>query len=203
MNASFALIAIALAGTPTAFSGVPPRNARPPAQAASAPPAPLSDEEVAARVGTYLASIDTPIRAEQWQALGPRAVSPLKDVVSDPSALPSRRAKAVGALALVGGAKAKRLVLAIALSDDEPFGVRASALAGAGQLLSTPALVRALRPVMEQAKEAPVRAVAAEVLSRHAQASACGAIRAQAGREAPDGRAVFERALSQCSPARP
>ncbi|HUK66508.1 MAG TPA: hypothetical protein VLV17_06735 [Anaeromyxobacteraceae bacterium] len=202
MDACALLLLFALAGAAAGFSGAPFRNA-PPAASESAPPpsTDLSDAEVAARVRTYLAAIDTPIGAEKWRTLGPRAASPLEAVVNDPSELPSRRAKAVFALALVGGARAETLVREVARSESEPLAVRASALEGAGLLLGPGELVKALRPILERSREATVRALAAGVLSRRAKTRACGAIRAQAKREPEDERALFEAALARCAPS--
>ncbi|HTT70005.1 MAG TPA: hypothetical protein VMG32_02185 [Anaeromyxobacteraceae bacterium] len=199
MHASLFCLLLALGGTPAEFTLAPARNAPPASSRSAAPAAPLSDAEVAARVHTYLAAIDTPIRPEQWQALGPRAVAPLEAVLSDQGALPSRRAKAVMALALLGGARARSLVLATARSDGVPLGVRASALEGAGHLLPPGELFLELRPVLEKAPAAPVRALAAGVLSRRAPGGACGAIRAQASREGPEERLAFGRALERCA----
>jgi len=184
--------------------GTPPRNTRPPATETPAePPAAqeLSDEQVASQVQAYLGSIDTPVSAARWRALGPRAVAPLEEVVRDENALPSRRAKAVEALSVVGGSRAREIVLDVARSEQEPFGVRASALRGAGRMLGTSALVRELRPVMEKARQAPTRATAAEVLARHAPRSACQAVRAQADRESRETRPQYGRALDSCRTA--
>jgi HEAT repeat protein len=185
--------------------GTPPRNARPttgetPAEGSAAEG--LSDEQVASQVEAYLGSIDTPVSAGRWRALGPRAVAPLAEVVHDANALPSRRAKAVEALSAVGGARSREIVLEVARSEEEPFGVRASALRGAGRMLGTKELVRELRPVMERAHEAPTRATAAEVLARHAPRSSCQAVRAQANREARAVR-MYARALERCQAAAP
>ena len=188
--------------------GALPRPPRPPPAATDAGASPgaaaqgLSDEELAARVDTYLDTIDTPVRAAQWQALGPRAVPLLEKVVRDPVALPSRRARAIGALSAIGGDTARQVVLDTARSDAQPYGVRASALRGAGRLLTPSELVKELGPIMEGAPRPSIRAVAADVLARHATASACPAIRAQAGRESSHARARFSRALELCGPAR-
>jgi len=181
--------------------GTPARNARPTgndAPAATAPAQDLSDAEVASRVNTYLGAIDTPISADRWRALGSRAVAPLEAVLRDPGALPSRRAKAVEALSVVGGARARQLVLQTARSEDEPFGVRASALRGAPRVLAQKELVKQLRPVMESAQDPTVRAAAAEVLSRHAAKASCAAVRAQARREDEGVRGRFANAVERC-----
>jgi HEAT repeat protein len=190
--------------------GTPARNGRPPvtpapeadagAPADASEPA-RSDQEISETVHTYLAAIDTPIRASQWKALGPQAVAPLAAVVHDPDALPSRRAKAVGALAVIGGPEAQKVVLEIAQSEAEPFAVRASALRGAPLLVGKKELVKQLRPVMQKAKNPTVRAAAAEVLAQHAGASACNDVRAQATRETAKMRSRFARALQQCGPS--
>jgi len=199
MTALPLVLLVALAGL-----GTPPRNARPPV---TQPPAEtstaqeLTDEEVASQVHAYLGSIDTPITATRWRALGQSAVSPLEAVVRDPSALPSRRAKAVEALSVLGGARSRKVVLEVARSEEEPFGVRASALRGAGRMLATKDLVKELRPVMESAHEAPTRATAAEVLARHAPRSSCKSVRAQADREARYVRMQFGPALERCQGA--
>ena len=186
--------------------GTPARNARPPVGETPARTAPTKDPsaaEVASRVRAYLGAIDTPIPAERWRALGPRAVAPLEAVVRDLDALPSRRAKAVEALSVLGGARAKHLVLETARSENEPFGVRASALRGASRLLAPADLVKQLRPVMEGAHDPTVRATAAEVLARHAARSSCQAVRAQAEREGSAVRGQFRPALVRCGGAAP
>ena len=196
MTALSLTLLVALSGL-----GTPPRNTRPPqaqSPAESSRPQDLTEEEVAARVHSYLGSIDTPISAGRWRALGSRAVGPLETVVRDGAALPSRRAKAVEALSVVGGARARKVVLQVARSEEEPFGVRASALRAAGRMLGAKDLVQELRPVMESAREAPTRATAAEVLAHRAPGSSCKAVRAQASREARSPRMQFGRALDRC-----
>jgi HEAT repeat protein len=158
----------------------------------------MSEEEIASRARAYLSAIDTPITVRHWRELGPRAIPVLESVLSDPDALPSRRAKAIGALSAIGGPRAKELVLRVARSDTEPRGVRASALRGAARVLPPDELASELRPVMERASEASIRATAAEVLARHGGASSCKAVRAQAGRERGNDRNNFTRALARC-----
>ncbi|MFL5261268.1 MAG: hypothetical protein ACJ79L_02515, partial [Anaeromyxobacteraceae bacterium] len=77
----------------------------------------------------------------------------------------------------------------------------ASALRGAGRVLPAKELPGALATVLERAREAPVRAVAAEVLAQHAPVAACGAVRAQAAREAVEVRPAFGNALGRCGAA--
>ena len=55
--------------------------------------------------------------------------------------------------------------------------------------------------MLEKAREAPVRATAAEVLAAHAGASGCSAVRAQVAREPQETRGHFARALERCGGA--
>lgn len=199
MHALSLTLLVALAGL-----GTPPRNGRTPVTdtTTSTTAAELSDQEVASRVQTYLATIDTPITIAQWKALGQRAVTPLDAIVRNHGAAPSARAKAVGALSVLGGAQAQKTVLEVARSEDEPFSVRASAVRGAGLLLGKKALVKQLRPVLQGARDPTVRATAAEVLAHHAPA-ACDDVRVQAGREEQGIRARFARALERCGSSQP
>ncbi len=183
-----------------AAPATPARNARPAAEAEVAPAASsaLSDAEVARRVRSYLATIDTPISAARWRALGPRAVPWLESVVADRTALPSRRARSLDALSFIGGDRATQLLLDTAHADGEPFAVRASALRGAGRLLPPDRLTAELRSVLEGARHTTLRAAAAEVLARRATGPACGAVRAQVARERPRDRGQFSAALERC-----
>ncbi len=182
--------------------GTPARNARPPAGTTTAAPgasaSTLSDDEVAQRVHAYLGAIDTPTPAARWKALGQRAVPVLESVVRDPAALPSRRAKSVEALSIIGGTRAKQLVLDTLRSDQEPFGVRAAALRGAPRVLSKEELTTELQPILEHARHPTVRAAAADVLARNGGSGGCAAVRVQAAREHGHDREQFSRALDRC-----
>lgn len=173
----------------------PPREAR--HAPVTGPDKTLSDDEIRARVTNYLGAIDAPITTDQWRALGPRAVPLLETVLANPDELPSRRSAAVGGLAVIGGTRARQLVLTTARSEDEPFSVRAAALHGTPHLLTSRELVRELKPVLEGARTPEARAAAAEVLAHHAPRSSCAAIRAQADRE-PESRMHYSRALERC-----
>jgi hypothetical protein len=200
-----------------AAPGTPARNARQPSPAQALDPLPdpppprgkemngptaeaLSDAEVAARVETYLGAIDTPVPPARWKALGARAVGPLVAVVEG-KAFPSERAHALEALSHIGGARAKEALLTVARSDREAFAVRASALRGAARVVPAGELPAVLGTVLERAKDAPVRAVAAEVLANHAPGSGCAAVRAQVAREAAEARPAFGAALGRCGAA--
>lgn len=188
-----------------AAPSTPARNRPPPASPADAPgtSSTLSDEDVAQRVHAYLGTIDTPIPAARWKALGPRAVPALESVLHDPGALPSRRAKSVEALSIIGGPRAKSLILETIRAEREPFGVRAAALRGAPRVLPSNELVSALRPVLETATASPVRAIAADTLARHGGSSGCRAVRAQADREHGLDREQFSGALDRCGALAP
>ena len=171
-----------------------------PAVQAEAPPASvqLSDEELRGRIESFLGAIDTPVRADQWKALGPAAIPILQQIAQDQGQLPSRRARALHGLAVIGGPEAERTVLEVARSPGERFQVRAAALRGAGRLLPPDRLSAELRPVLEGANRVQVRAAAAEVRARHAQEGGCAAMRAQVEREKGDDRAFYHRALRTC-----
>jgi hypothetical protein len=174
-----------------------------PAAQTETPPAParLSDEELRRQIDSLLGTIDTPIRAERWKALGPAAVPILQQIAQDQREFPSRRARALHGLAMIGGPEAEKTVLEVAQSPGERFQVRSAALRGAGQLLPPDRLAAALRPVLEGAGQVQVRAAAAEVLARHPKEGGCAAMRAQVEREKGDDRAFYHRALRTCEEA--
>lgn len=168
------------------------RRSEPPTKAGDAQP-PLSDEEIRARIDAYLGSIDTPIPASQWRALGPKAGPMLEEKAADHGSLPSRRAKALDGLAAVGSPGAPQLFMRLAQAEDEPLVVRLSAIHGAEKTLRKDRLAPALRPVLEGAKSPHLRRAAAEALSRH---GGCALVRAQARKE--DDAEVLGRAVSRC-----
>jgi hypothetical protein len=165
-------------------------------RAPTSPAETLSDEEIARRANAFLGSIDTPITAEQWRALGPRAAAVLEPIIEDQNAMPSRRAKAVDGLVSAAPARAAQLVGKLARDEAQPLVVRVAALHGARSVLPSSKLVAELKPVLDQASDAGLRGVAAEVLS-HAKGG-CAAVRARVEREGPDERAAYERALRRC-----
>ncbi len=182
--------------------GAPARNARPsaatPAVEGAAPAASLSQVEVNGRVDAYLRSIDTPIGAERWRALGPAAVAPLEAIANDADAFPSRRAKAVAALSAIGGARAQKVILGRLRAEGDEYAVRASAARAAGHFLSASAAAKELRPILQRASDPRLRATAAEVLARKAPRSACGDIRTQVAREKESAKASYGKALESC-----
>ena len=169
------------------------RAARPAPAAPSEPAPQLSDDEIRERIETYLGTIDTAIGAQEWRALGPRAVGLLEQIAQDGSVLPTRRAKALDGLAAIGSRDAPDLMMQLAKSEHAPLLVRLAAVRGVGQVLPSAQVVPALQPLLETAQDGHVRKVAAEVLSRH---GGCGLVRAQARRE--DEPARMQRALDRC-----
>src|SRR4051812_47880696 len=65
------------------------------------PPDDLSDAQRVERIDQYLGAIDRPVSKERWQALGVRAIPMLEAIANDPTELPSRRSKAIWALAVI------------------------------------------------------------------------------------------------------
>jgi HEAT repeat protein len=173
---------------------------RPPAPASSAPAA-SAPSDVRARVESYLGSIDTPVRPEEWRALGPEGARVLEEIAQDPKKLPTRRARAVTALGIVGSPRAAKLIVGLAQKESEKAVVRMSAVRAAGQLLDAGALVAAVKPVLEGARDAHVRAAAAAVLAQRNPKAGCPSVRTQSAREKQDAKPAFARALAACDSA--
>ena len=161
----------------------------------------LTDDEVRDQVKAYLGSIDTPITAKDWQALGPRANPLLEEIARDPKQLPTRRAKAIDGLASLNGPQAPALLAEVAAHEEEPVTVRLAAVRGLGRVTPERRSVSVLRPLLEGAKDSRVRAVAGEQLAQRTHGRSCDLIRAQAARESGQGRGHFRRALSRCAAA--
>jgi hypothetical protein len=183
-----ALLAAALAGPGTVRRGPP----------AAVPTPALPDAEARGRALDYLRTIDSPIAAEQWQALGPAGAAALEEVARSGTALPTRRALALEGLSAIGGPSAEAAVLDLARSEGEPFAVRSAAVRGAARLLPEGRLLAALRPLLAGAAPAQLKGAVAEALARRAPGSACALVRAEAGKASPGDRAHFGRALRAC-----
>jgi HEAT repeat protein len=168
---------------------------------ATAPAPELTDVEVRERAQAYLGTIDTPIGAARWRALGARGEAVLEEIVSSKENLPTRRAKAVDGIAAIGSAQAPALLLALAKDEAEPFVVRATALRGLGQLFPAAQLAARLGPLVETAKDSRVRAKASEVLARHAPGAACALIQKQVASEPEGVRGQYHSALQRCPAA--
>lgn len=156
----------------------------------------LSPQELRERVGGYLGSIDRPISAAEWRALGPQAGDLLEPVATDAQAMPSRRAKALEGLVAAAPDRAAHLVGRLARDEKEPVVLRVAALRGAGDVLSPSRALVELKPVLRSARSAGMRSAAADVLSR--RKTGCAAVREQAAREASEHREAWEPALARC-----
>jgi HEAT repeat protein len=157
-----------------------------------------SDAAIRDRVNAYLGAIDPPVSVEQWQSLGPRAIPVLQSVVKNRNELPTRRAKAIGALAGLHPPRSGPLFDTLAANEDEPLVVRLAAVRGLAQVTPAARVAPALRPFLERAKDSRVRGVAAEQLATRTNGRSCDLVRAQAAREAPDTRGHFRKALARC-----
>jgi HEAT repeat protein len=164
---------------------------------ADAPAAPASESDLRAQIDAYLGSIDTPIRPEQWTALGPRA-NPILEGIVRGSEMPTRRAKAIDGLAALNGPAASALFSQVARSEDEPVTVRLAAVRGLGRVTPQARAVPVLQPLLRTAKDARVRAAAADQLVQGTNGKSCDLVRAQVAREGSTGPARFARALSRC-----
>ena len=155
----------------------------------------LSPEELRERIDAYLGSIDTPITADLWRALGPQAADVLEPIATDAKAFPSRRARALEGLIAAAPDRASQLVGPMARDEREPVVLRVTAMHGVAELMPGKA-VSELKPVMQAARSAGLRGAAADALSRGKDG--CAAVRAQAAREKGDAREAFHRALTRC-----
>ena len=158
-----------------------------------------TDAEVRAHVEALLGTIDRPIPAERWKALGPVAVTVLAEVASSGDRMPSARSKALGALASVDPARAEPLARALSDAEGAPLSVRETAVRVLGRTLSPAGLRAALSPVLRAAPDAALRAVAAETLARHAPGMACAEVVDQVSLEPAGNRVAFERAVARCA----
>jgi HEAT repeat protein len=157
---------------------------------------PTADPVLRALVAPHLGAIDRPVPVEAWRRLPPAARDYLEALAADPTALPSRRARALeGAAALgTGGAVHRRL----AEETGAPFVVRSAAVRGLGGLPAAARGRELLTALLTRDADRRIRAAAAETLARSSPAESCAAIRAQAGLEATDGRQAFRHALTAC-----
>ena len=140
-------------------------------------------------IDSLLGTRDTAIAPERWTKLGADAEKVLEAIVADPSALPSRRARALEGLAQIKGRDAEVLLHSVAFSESEPVVLRMAAIRGLGRILSTRELMTELQPLLKNASAPGVRGTAAEVLSL----SSAGSIEArkQGAKESPGWRARF------------
>jgi HEAT repeat protein len=159
----------------------------------------LSADEVRQHVEGYLGSIDTPITANQWKALGPRAVPMLERIATNQNELPTRRAKAIGGLAALGDTRGPALFKRIASQDSEAINVRFAAVRGLAQVTPPAQAVTNLKPILQGAKDSRVRALAAEQIAVRSRGKSCDLVKAQLDRETNDARGHYGRAMKQCA----
>jgi len=193
------LLAVLLAGPGVMHKKPPPQQ--PPVSDGQQvqPQEELSADEVRDHVEGYLGSIDTPITANQWRALGPRAVPMLERIAMDQHELPTRRAKAIDGLAALGDTRAPALFKRIASQDSEKINVRFAAVRGLAQVTPPAQAVTNLKPILQGAKDSRVRALAAEQIAVRSRGKSCDLVKAQLDRETNDARGHYGRAMKQCA----
>lgn len=174
----------------------PPPSLRP--AAAPAECRPLGDEELRARVDSFLRALDVPVEPAAWRALGPRAVPLLERAAQEVGALPTRRAQALWGLVHLQGPAATSLAAALAAREGEPLVVRFAAVRGLEAVAPAGALEEALGTLLERAADARLRALSAQVLARRAKGAACARVRTRAAREEAGARPLFAAALEAC-----
>ena len=173
----------------------PARNRRAPEKPAAEPQ--LSDVELRERVEAYLGAIDRAVPAERWKALGPRAAPLLEAIIADSSQFPSRRARAVDGLVAASPERAGAVVGKLARDEKEEGVVRVAAMHGTAQLFPSPRALNELRPVLQSARSAGLRAEAADLMTR--KKGGCAEVREQVARESARHRGAFDRALKRCT----
>lgn len=169
--------------------------------AASPAAAPASSPEVRSEVEALLGVIDRPVSPESFRRFGAEGEAALAEIALSRS-MPPHRSRALEVLAALRSPRAEEVHRAVAASPDAPPTTRRAAVLGLGRLLPRERAAGALRPFLERDRDPRVRAAAAEALALAAPAEACGAVRAQAGREDDAGVARFGRALAACEKAK-
>lgn len=198
-----AFLAVLAVGAPAAHASGVSRAAQKkalltPAPAPEGASASLSDEEVKNQANAMLGAIDTPVGPESWKALGSRGAALLEGIARNGDELPTRRAKALDALSQMKWAHAAPLLRELAKDEAQPLVVRFSSVRGLGYVSTKAQVARELAPLLEQAKDPRVRAVAAEELS-HRAVGGCAQLQKQLAREDADVRGMFGRAQENCA----
>jgi hypothetical protein len=165
----------------------------------NASPTPPSLSPVQEKANAYVHSIDTPISAADWKALGPEGAAFLDQLANDASLLPTRRARAVSGLAFCAGTGARATAQKLANNSSEPLTVRLSALRALPVVMSNNDLVAATQPLLERDPDARIRAAAAEVLAKQGTAGPCGLVTAQLQKETSRTQPLFARAAKSCA----
>jgi HEAT repeat protein len=134
------------------------------------------------------------VAAGAFRALGPGVEDALAEIARAET-MPSKRIRALEALAALGGSQADATHRAVAASN-APSAVRRGAIRGLGRLAGPAGATPALAPFLDSDRDPAVRATAAEALAEAAPQAACPRVRARALAERDRGR--FARALSAC-----
>jgi len=158
----------------------------------------LTDAELSDRVDAYLRTIDEPVTPDEWRALGPKAIPLLEGIAADPRALPTTRAQALWALIYLEGARASQVLRRAAQEESLPLSVRLAGVRGLAAVTPPETLEQTLRPVLEGANDARVRAVAAERLVKNGTGNSCELVRARAAVEDANGKALLAPAIEAC-----
>jgi HEAT repeat protein len=166
-----------------------------PLPALAAPAATASTDEVKHTVEVYLGSIDTPIPEARWKALGP-AAAPYLASIAEKDELPTRRAKALSALALVDPSRAAPLAVADAANAQQPLVVRSAAVRAVARTVPAPEAVAVLRPLLAT-QDAPLQKRAAEALASVGP-EGCAAVQGHVGKLSPEAQKPFAPALASC-----
>src|SRR5512146_2145959 len=124
---------------------------------AGASPAAAPSPEVRREVRALLGSIHGPVSPGAFRAIGPGAEEALAEFARG-TELPSRRIRALEALAGLGGPRAEAVHREVSASATAPGAVRRAAVRGLGRLLGPAAARAALAPVLEQDRDPGVRA---------------------------------------------
>lgn len=167
---------------------------------AAAPGDPAVPAEVRAEVRALLGTIDRPASPDSFRRFGPAGEAALAEIALSTDFAP-RRARALEMLAALRSPRAEEVHRAVASAGDAPATARRAALHGLARILPPVEAAAALRPFLEHARDPRLRAAAAEGLAVASPRGACGAIRAQVGREDAAGAARYGRALAACSRA--
>lgn len=170
-----------------------------PLPALAEPAATASTEEVKHTVEVYLGSIDTPIPEARWKALGP-AAAPYLASIAQKDALPSRRAKALSALAIVDPARAAPLAVADAGNAQQPLVVRSAAMRAVARTAPASEAVAVLRPMLAK-PDAALQKRAAEALASVGP-EGCAAVQAHTGTLSAEAQKPFAAALARCPSAK-
>jgi HEAT repeat protein len=116
----------------------------------------------------------------------------------EPDRAATRRAKAIDGLTALGDTRAPALFKRIAGQENESINVRFAAVRGLAQMTPRDQAAQALKPILQNANDSRVRALAAEQIAVRSRGKSCDMVRAQLEREKDDVRGRYGRAMKQC-----